>query len=139
MAGLESGADDYISKPFDLPVFLARVRALLRRRKSFLQSTDEKASLQIGDLTIDEARFQVACGEEKIALTRSEFRLLLSLAKNSGKVLTREQLIGTVQGFDVAVTDRTIDTHVFGIRKKLGPCGHYIETIRGVGYRMRET
>jgi two-component system phosphate regulon response regulator PhoB len=134
--GLEMGADDYITKPFELPLFLARVRALLRRA-SLTQGKVAENKVNIGDLTIDTTTYQVTCGKKDIQLTPSEFKLLSSLMKNRGRVLTRERLIDLVQGEGVTVVDRTIDTHVFGLRKKLGKCSDVVETIRGVGYRVK--
>jgi len=134
--GLEMGADDYVTKPFEIPVFLARVRALLRRSQSVIVSGDLH-KYEIGELRVDSQSYQVVCGKKDIQLTPSEFRLLLALVKNHGRVLTRERLIDLVQGEGVTVVDRTIDTHIFGLRKKLGKCSDVVETIRGVGYRVK--
>ena len=136
--GLEMGADDYITKPFDLPVFLARVRALLRRsqREEKEESTQR---IQIGQLALDAERHEVRCQDSPIELTPSEFKLLHAMMKNRGRVLTRERLIECVQGEGVTVIDRAIDTHIFGLRKKLGACANLVETIRGVGYRVADT
>jgi two-component system phosphate regulon response regulator PhoB len=132
--GLEMGADDYITKPFDIPVFMARVRALLRRTQA---PTSEDSKLHVGELTVDVAAHEVKCKTERVDLTPSEFKLLAALVSNRGRVLSRERLIDLVQGQGVVVVDRAIDTHVFGLRKKLGDCSEIIETIRGVGYRIR--
>lgn len=133
--GLEMGADDYITKPFELPVFLARVRALLRRagRAETVESDDR---IQIGTLVLDSERHEVLCNDTRTELTPSEFKLLHAMMKNRGRVLTRERLIELVQGEGVTVIDRAIDTHIFGLRKKLGECANLVETIRGVGYRV---
>jgi len=136
--GLEMGADDYITKPFDLSVFLARVRALLRRAGRTIQSTSENR-IQIGRLILDSERHEVRCQNQVIELTPSEFKLLHAMMKNRGRVLTRERLIELVQGEGVTVIDRAIDTHIFGLRKKLGECANLVETIRGVGYRVADT
>jgi two-component system phosphate regulon response regulator PhoB len=133
--GLEAGADDYVSKPFEIPVFLARARALLRRAQ--LRSTDPDAPLVVGGLRLDPATYEVTCAGEGVGLTPYEFKLLRALMTQRGRVLSRERLIDSVQGSDVVVTDRAIDTHVFSLRKKLGTCADAIETIRGVGYRIR--
>lgn len=129
--GLESGADDYLVKPFELSVLMARARALLRRTE---KSSGNK--LELGALSIDEAAHEARLNGELIQLTPYEFKLLTTLAHNKGRVLTRDQLIGEIQGSGVAVVERAIDTHVFGLRKKLGECAELIETVRGVGYRI---
>lgn len=130
ITGLESGADDYLVKPFELSVLMARARALLRR-------TEKKSNLlTLGALTINEAAHEATLSGAPISLTPYEFKLLTTLAQNKGRVLTREKLIQEVQGGGVAVVERAIDTHVFGLRKKLGESGDLIETVRGVGYRI---
>src|SRR5262249_12255451 len=93
--------------------------------------------LQLGELIVDFEQYQVHCGKKEVSLTPSEFKLLSALMKNEGRVLTRERLIDLVQGEGVSVVDRSIDTHVFGLRKKLGKCADVVETIRGVGYRVK--
>jgi DNA-binding response OmpR family regulator len=132
--GLESGADDYITKPFEPVVFLARVRALMRRPTEGKEASSD--AIQIGELNINPQTYSVSVKEGPLTLTPSEFKLLHALAINRGKVLTREKLIELVQGEGVAVIDRAIDTHVFGLRKKLGDSSNFIETVRGVGYRI---
>lgn len=139
--GLEMGADDYLPKPFEIPVFLARVRALLRRA-SFVMGTDgeepePRQKIEMGNLVVDVESYNVTCFGKEIQLTPSEFKLLTSLIKNEGRVLTRERLIDLVKGEGVTVVDRSIDTHIFGLRKKLGKCSDIVETIRGVGYRVK--
>jgi two-component system, OmpR family, phosphate regulon response regulator PhoB len=135
--GLESGADDYVTKPFEPVVLLARARSLLRRTMSppISQAQDVQV-LVLGDLVIDPRSYSVSYQGKAISLTLSEFKLLHALTANRGRVLTRDQLIELVQGEGVAVIDRAIDTHVFGLRKKLGDVANFIETVRGVGYRI---
>ncbi len=137
--GLESGADDYVTKPFEIAVFLARVKALLRRTQevSMAARGSTAAGFSIGDLKVSLGEHKVWCATEEIQLTTSEFKLLVALLENRGRVLSRDKLIEHVQGEGVSVTDRTVDTHVFGLRKKLGVCAEIIETIRGVGYRVK--
>jgi two-component system phosphate regulon response regulator PhoB len=139
--GLDAGADDYLPKPFDTLVLMARVNALIRRSQWLSEAapkTSPAASrLQAGALEMDSSSFEAYLDGEKMELTRSEFRLLESLLQNQGKVLTREHLIEQIQGEGVNVVGRTVDTHVFGLRKKLGEHANLIETIRGVGYRVR--
>ena len=130
--GLESGADDYLVKPFELSVLMARVRALLRRK----EKEQNEEAYSVGKLSIDSASHEAGCNGTAIALTPYEFKLLTTLLKNKGRVLTRDNLIQEVQGGGVAVVERAIDTHVFGLRKKLGECSEIIETVRGVGYRV---
>lgn len=136
---LDAGADDYIMKPFDTLVLMARVNALLRRQ-DWLKALPAAPStrLSLGDLVMDRLSFEVFMAGEKLDLTRSEFRLLESLLQNQGKVLSREMIIEQIQGEGVNVVGRTVDTHIFGLRKKLGPYADFIETIRGVGYRVRQ-
>lgn len=133
--GLEMGADDYVTKPFEVPVFLARVRALLRRHTVLRGQVGGK--YEVGGLKVDATSHEVLCDGEEVKLTASEFKLLLALLENRGRVLSRDKLIEMVQGEGVVVVDRAIDTHVFGLRKKLGSCADVVETIRGVGYRVR--
>ncbi len=130
--GLENGADDYLVKPFELSVLMARARALLRRMDR------KEAALTLGALQIDEAAHEAKLDGKAISLTPYEFKLLVTLAQNPGRVLTRDQLIRDVQGGSVSVVERAIDTHVFGLRKKLGECADLIETVRGVGYRIAQ-
>lgn len=138
-AALDSGADDYVNKPFDTLVLMARVHALLRRHQ-WLEKVDENKNqnlLKLKELVLDRDAFSAELFGQKLELTRSEFKLLEAMMENQGKVLTREALIQCIQGEGVNVIGRTIDTHIFGLRKKLGEYSDFVETIRGVGYRIR--
>ena len=134
VTALEAGADDYIVKPFDVLVFLARVASLLRRRE--IAAADSQDHLKIGDMVLDRKAYKVFIKGEEISLTLSEFLLLKALLKNQGKVLSRQNLASYIQGEDTNVTSRTIDTHTSVLRKKIGEYGKMIETVRGVGYRI---
>lgn len=136
VAGLELGAEDYVTKPFSPKILIARLRAVLRRVKE--PTVDEQSQVKIRDLVIDPGRHSVTVGDENLTLTHTEFKLLHFLARRPGWVFTRDQLIESSRGENVYVTDRTIDVHVAGLRKKLGKAASYIETIRGVGYRFKE-
>jgi DNA-binding response OmpR family regulator len=94
---------------------------------------------RVGQIFLDTQAYKVICCENEIELTPNEFKLLHALMKNAGRVMTRDKLLAEVQGSDVKVIERTVDTHLFALRKKMGSCSEYIETIRGVGYRFRET
>ncbi len=133
--GLDAGADDYITKPFDMDILLARIRAQLRRK----EKPTNPDIIKVEDLSIDLGRCCVKILNDEINLTHTEFRILSLLATESGKVFTREQLIKTIIGEDVHVTNRTIDTHVAGLRKKLGSYSDVVRTIRGIGYRFIDT
>ena len=131
--GLSCGGDDYITKPFGMMEFIARVRAVLRRAG---KEEKENDVLETGDLQIQVKQHQVLAKGEKVTLTLKEFELLKFLMENKGIVLTRDRLLGHVWGYDFDGETRTVDVHVRTLRQKLGECGELIETVRGVGYRI---
>lgn len=138
---LELGADDYVTKPFEESVLVARINAVMRRFSTKEEEAVKASSgeaLTTGELNLDPKAFEVNLKGERLNLTRSEFLLLKNLMSEKGCVLTREKLISKVQGTEVNVTGRTVDTHIFGLRKKLKDYSHIIETIRGVGYRLNQ-
>ena len=136
ITGLEIGADDYMTKPFSPRVLVARVRNLLRRKKQ--EVTDPTATIKRDDLVIHPGRHEVTIKDKSIDLTFTEFKVLQVLAARPGWVFTRQQIVDAVRGEDYAVTDRSVDVQIVGLRRKLGNYGNYIETVRGVGYRFRE-
>jgi two-component system, OmpR family, alkaline phosphatase synthesis response regulator PhoP len=138
VAGLELGAEDYITKPFSNKVLLARIRNVLRRREGKAQTPDQDEALTIHGITIHPGRNEVLVDNQPVELTFTEFRVLHFLASRPGWVFTRYQIVNAVRGDDYAVTDRAVDVQIVGLRKKLGACGIYIETVRGVGYRFKD-
>jgi len=135
--GLELGADDYMTKPFSIKILLARIQTVLRRH-SEEETFDGNAEIVCGELRVDPGRNLVKVAGDTVELTYTEFRVLVALASRPGWVFTRYQIVNAVRGEDYAVTDRAVDVQIAGLRKKLGVCGAYIETVRGVGYRFRE-
>lgn len=135
VTGLELGADDYITKPFSPRVMLARVRAVLRRRQ--VEPLAEGSPLRIQELVIHPGRHEAMVAGQPLDLTVTEFRLLYMLASRPGWVFTRGQIVKGVHGDDYPASDRSVDVQVVSLRKKLGPCGKYLETVRGVGYRFK--
>jgi two-component system alkaline phosphatase synthesis response regulator PhoP len=135
VAGLEIGADHYVTKPFSPRELMAIVKATLRRRPA--QEEEEKPLIERGELKIHIGRHEVTYKGKKIDLTHLEFRILVSLAKKPGWVMTRYQIVDSTRGEGVSVTDRSIDVHIVSLRKKLGEAD-YIETVRGVGYKFKE-
>ncbi len=134
--GLELGADDYMTKPFNPRELLARVKAILRRSERTAKPAGQRAPIHIGDLTIDDARREATVGGKPVTLRAKEFDLLLTLAEHRGIVLTREQLLNLVWGFDFYGQTRTVDVHVAHLRKVLSGSAVSIETVTGVGYKL---
>ena len=139
VVGLTLGADDYVTKPFSIKILLARLATVLRRTDAGAAIVEGGAPLTAGPLSIDTAKHEVAVSGETIKLTLTEFKLLSALVGARGRVLTRDQLMDKAMGADAFVTDRAIDVHVTAIRKKLGKASWLVHTVRGVGYRLRES
>ena len=132
--GLNGGADDYISKPFGIMEFVARVKAVLRRvGGSELELGEE---LRCGDILMDDNRRQVIAAGESVELTYKEFELLKYLMRHEGQVMSRQQIMDTVWDTDFCGESRTVDMHVKTLRQKLGNCGSYIRTVRNIGYKL---
>lgn len=134
VTGLEVGADDYVTKPFSPRVLVARVRSLLRRRS---ERSSPSEVLRVGELEIDSGRHEVTLRGELLELTHTEFRILRYLSGDPGRVRSRRDILGAIE--DEAVLERTVDVHIAALRKKLGPDGKRIATVRGVGYRILES
>lgn len=136
VVGFEVGADDYVTKPFSVRELMLRIRAVLRRARE-VAPPQASRHLAFGRLRVDADAHQVWVDEQEIVLTALEFRLLSTLLERRGRVQTRTTLLEDVWGIHADITTRTVDTHVKRLREKLGAAGDYVETIRGVGYRMR--
>ncbi len=136
VTGLELGADDYVTKPFSPRILVARARASIRRQLK--ESPDEMAVIQVHEIEIHPGRRTVQIRGQAVNLTYTEFQVLSILARRPGWVFTRSQIVDMVRGDDYPVTDRSVDVQIVGLRKKLGDCGHCIETVRGVGYRFKD-
>ena len=134
--GLELGADDYLTKPFSPRVLMARVKAVLRRQQG--DSDTPENVITHRDLRIHAGRHEVLVAGAPVQLTLTEFRILYQLARRPGWVFTRNQILEAAQGDGAGVTARAVDVHMVGLRRKLGAAGDLLETIRGVGYRLRE-
>ena len=130
--GLDTGADDYLAKPFGMMEMVSRVKAVLRR----VTPQNTPKSLRVGNLEINESEHTVYVCKERVTLTLKEYDLLHLFMDNLGKVFTRDRLLQLIWGCDYMGETRTVDVHIGTLRTKLGECGEYIETVRGVGYRM---
>ncbi|MBF0103246.1 MAG: response regulator transcription factor [Desulfobacterales bacterium] len=135
VTGLELGADDYLTKPFSPRILLARVRAVLRRH---LKKQEDQTEIMIDGIKIHLGRRIVQLNDKPVDLTFTEFELLVLLAKKPGWVFTRSQIVDAIHGVGYAVTERSVDVQIVGLRKKLGELGNYIETVRSIGYRFKE-
>lgn len=135
VAGLELGADDYVAKPFSVKILIARIRTVLRRR----DANDENIEvINVHGVRIDPLQFKVTVDDKEISLTKTEFDTLYFLARHSGRVYTRAQIIDFVKGENYPATDRAVDVQIVGLRKKLGRAGKFVETIHGIGYKFKE-
>ena len=134
--GLELGADDYVTKPFSPRELVLRINAILRRAKG---EVVEERKLSIGQITVDPSRHHVTVGERPVRLTSVEFKLLSMLMRRQGRVQARDRLLNEVWGYESAIDTRTVDTHIRRLRKKLGKASAAIETVRGFGYRIKES
>lgn len=135
IVGLELGADDYVTKPFSPRELVLRVKSVLRRGK---EKGPVVEKLQIGELLVDHAKHEVLIAGRRVDLTATEFKLLALLMERRGRVQGRDRLLNDVWGYESVIDTRTVDTHVRRLREKLGSCANYIETVRGVGYRVAE-
>lgn len=132
--GLDAGADDYVTKPFGMMELVSRIKAVLRRSQK--KETQEEHLLSYGEIQMNTGKHEVTAGGEVVQLTLKEYELLKRLIKNPNMVLTRDQLLEDIWGYDFDGETRTVDVHVRTLRQKLGNYGECIETVRGVGYRM---
>ena len=134
--GLDSGADDYITKPFGVMELISRVKAVIRRSDRSKGSAGEV--LKIGELVLDEQKHEVYARGQEVSLTFKEFELLSYLMKNRGLVLSRDTILNTIWNYEYEGESRTVDVHIGSLRQKLGTCGDFIKTIRGIGYKIED-
>ena len=134
--GLDSGADDYITKPFGVMELISRVKAVIRRSDRSKGSAGEV--LKIGELVLDEQKHEVYARGQEGSLTFKEFELLSYLMKNRGLVLSRDKILNTIWNYEYEGESRTVDVHIGSLRQKLGTCGDFIKTIRGIGYKIED-
>lgn len=134
--GLDSGADDYITKPFGVMELISRVKAVIRRSDRRKGSAGEV--LKIGELVLDEQKHEVYAHGQAVSLTFKEFELLSYLMKNRGLVLSRDKILNTIWNYEYEGHSRTVDVHIGSLRQKLGTCGDFIKTIRGIGYKIED-
>lgn len=134
--GLDSGADDYITKPFGVMELISRVKAVIRRSDRSKGSAGEV--LKIGELVLDEQKHEVYARGQEVSLTFKEFELLSYLMKNRGLVLSRDKILNTIWNYEYEGESRTVDVHIGSLRQKLGTCGDFIKPIRGIGYKIED-
>jgi two-component system phosphate regulon response regulator PhoB len=139
VVGFEVGADDYLTKPFSPRELILRVKAILRRFQSQATELSSKTPLTYHVIHMDPSKFEVLVNKKEVKLTAIEFKLLYHLILTKGRVATRDSLLDQVWGYESALTTRTVDTHVKRLRAKLGKAGEYIETIRGIGYKIKDS
>ena len=138
VVGFELGADDYVTKPFSVRELILRVKAILKRNTKTISSSNQihEINRNFGSLKIDLESYEVFINDEEVILTTLEFKLLNQLIERRGRVQTRDQLLTDVWGYSSDITTRTVDTHIKRLREKLGSMGKYVQTIRGVGYKL---
>lgn len=139
ITGLDLGADDYVSKPFSPKILIARIKAVLRKKSenTFRRKKEEDSIIVKDNLVIDPVRFEVKVNGTRVKLTVTEFNILKLLARRASWVFTRQQIIDAVKGYEFSVTPRAVDVHIFSLRNKLGKAGERIESVRGIGYRLK--
>ena len=135
--GLDTGADDYVTKPFGVMELLSRIRAVLRRAKTDA-GTEDSQIISMGDLVLDTQKHEVRVQGKSVVLTYKEFELLSYLMKNKNIVLTRDKILDVIWNYEYEGESRTVDVHIGSLRQKLGPCGNRIKTVRGVGYKLED-